>query len=81
MSLFSRKAVAPAQPSETRGWKQVKEGFERFASNPAALVSAGVMVVLVVVALGVRLTEQLEGACTLPARSFSWGPTSSAGIS
>jgi peptide/nickel transport system permease protein len=50
MSLFSRKAVAPPQSTGTRGWKQVREGFERFASNPAALVSAGVMLVLIVVA-------------------------------
>jgi ABC-type dipeptide/oligopeptide/nickel transport system permease subunit len=36
--------------AKSRGWKQAGEAFERFADNPAALISAVVLLLLIVIA-------------------------------
>ena len=36
--------------AKNRGWKQAREAFERFAGNPAALISAVVLILLIVIA-------------------------------
>ena len=41
----------PAPRAGSLAWKQVKEALERFAENPAALVSAVVLLILIVVAV------------------------------
>ena len=42
------KTNTPA--AKSRGWKQAGEAFERFADNPAALISAVVLLLLIVIA-------------------------------
>jgi peptide/nickel transport system permease protein len=50
MSLFKRKAIAdPA--SGPHNWKELRAALERFARNRAALVSAAVLLIIIVIAI------------------------------